>query len=225
MSEEKPFYVYVHRRATDGRVFYVGKGKCGRIHERKNRNLHWHNIVNKHGFTANIVMRFDREECAFSFERALIKYYGRENLCNLTDGGEGVSGRVVDEMSRFNISYGQTDKTILSFVNIKSGEEFTGTRHELRIAKGLNQANLRRIIIGKRKTLNGWTLKDMVGKLETESIKKEIMRFMNTQTSEIYVGRQYDFIRKYGLIDSSVSNLVAGKQKTHKGWVFCGAET
>lgn len=90
MSEEKPFYVYVHRRATDGRVFYVGKGSARRLHH-KGRNPHWHNIVNKHGFTAHIVMRFENETCAFSFERALIDFYGKSNLCNLSDGGEGGS--------------------------------------------------------------------------------------------------------------------------------------
>lgn len=92
MSQEKPFYVYVHRRATDGRVFYVGKGKGNRYKSNNLRNNYWHNIVNKHGFTHHIVMRFECEECAFSFERALIKHYGRSNLCNMTDGGEGASG-------------------------------------------------------------------------------------------------------------------------------------
>lgn len=94
MQDQKPFYVYVHRRATDGRVFYVGKGKGGRAWWHYDRNQRWNRTVAKYGFTAHIVMRFDREECAFSFERALIKHYGRENLCNMTDGGDGVSGYV-----------------------------------------------------------------------------------------------------------------------------------
>ena len=34
------------------------------------------------------------EPCAFSFEMALISAIGKENLCNLTDGGEGARGNV-----------------------------------------------------------------------------------------------------------------------------------
>jgi len=92
MFSEKPFYVYVHRKATDGSVFYVGKGKGNRAFSKSRRNKYWYNTVRKHDFTVHIVMHFNKEICAFSFERALIKHYGRENLCNLTDGGDGASG-------------------------------------------------------------------------------------------------------------------------------------
>lgn len=40
------------------------------------------------------------ECCAFSFERALIHAHGRENLCNMTNGGEGCSGRKMSESQR-----------------------------------------------------------------------------------------------------------------------------
>lgn len=103
MSEKK-FYVYVHLYASgpkQGEVFYVGKGKGGRAsYPYRHHNPHWQNISRKYGFTPKIVMRFDNEVCAFSFERALIKHYGRENLCNLTDGGEGTSGYKWDDCRR-----------------------------------------------------------------------------------------------------------------------------
>lgn len=104
MPEEKPFYVYVHRRATDGRVFYVGKGVKDRAWVKKGRNKHWQNIVKKHGFTYHIVMRFSVDACARSFERSLIKWYGFENLCNLTNGGEGWHGRITPDHVRAKIS-------------------------------------------------------------------------------------------------------------------------
>jgi hypothetical protein len=89
---ENKFYVYVHRRKTDGSVFYVGKGKGYRFKEIKNRNIYWKRIVNRSGFTVDIVVNNINEICAFSIERALIKFYGRKNLSNMTDGGEGISG-------------------------------------------------------------------------------------------------------------------------------------
>lgn len=103
-DQEKPFYVYVHRRATDGRIFYVGKGKGDRIKSMSRSNPHWKNIANKHGFTYQIVMRCNSEECAFSIEKALIKHYGRETLCNMTDGGEGVSGYAHTVESKLKMS-------------------------------------------------------------------------------------------------------------------------
>lgn len=93
MSKEKKYYVYVHKYASgpkDGRVFYVGKGTGRRAWHKSRRNPHWLNIVNKYGFKSEIVLRFDREECAFSFEVVMISFYGMSSLCNMTSGGEGV---------------------------------------------------------------------------------------------------------------------------------------
>ncbi len=86
------FYVYVHRRETDGTVFYVGKGTGRRAWSFLNRNPYWKGIAEKHGFTIIIVVNNINEICAFSIEKALIKFYGKQNLSNMTDGGEGISG-------------------------------------------------------------------------------------------------------------------------------------
>jgi len=86
------FYVYLHRRATDGRVFYVGKGIARRAWTKDNRNKHWHHISKKHGYTVEIVQYGMQEWWAFELERELICSYGRDVLCNLTDGGEGATG-------------------------------------------------------------------------------------------------------------------------------------
>ena len=86
------FYVYVHRKQTDGSVFYVGKGSGTRASSRHGRSLKWRAIANKNGWTHHIIANFSKEECAFSFEVAIIKSIGRDSLANLTDGGDGVSG-------------------------------------------------------------------------------------------------------------------------------------
>lgn len=95
------FYVYVNTRASDGSVFYVGKGKGDRAWDTYGRSEWWKRIVAKHGFLYKIVSYFSNETCAFSFESALIGHYGRPNLCNLTDGGDGASGyKHTDEAKR-----------------------------------------------------------------------------------------------------------------------------
>lgn len=95
MSGKKKYYVYVHRYASGpktGQVFYVGKGSGMRYKNTHGRSEIWGRCVNKYGFSYNVVRRFSNEICAFSLEVAFIAFYGRENLVNLSDGGEGPSG-------------------------------------------------------------------------------------------------------------------------------------
>lgn len=109
------FYVYVHKYASGprvGRVFYVGKGRYGRALERKSRSKYWQNIVRKYGYTHEIIMRFNNEACAFSIEIALIAFYGRENLCNLSIGGEGPVGAVRSLETKKRLSDAHKGKTL-----------------------------------------------------------------------------------------------------------------
>jgi len=86
---ENKFYVYVHTRATDGSIFYVGKGEGKRAWS-KNRNKHWKNIATKHGYNVTILLNNLTEEQAFILEKQTIATLGRESLCNMTDGGDGI---------------------------------------------------------------------------------------------------------------------------------------
>lgn len=83
------FYVYLHKRASDGRVFYVGKGFDKRAWKKSCRSDYWKRIEKKHGRTVEIVLDGLQEWYAFELEAQLVDFYGRENLCNLRDGGEG----------------------------------------------------------------------------------------------------------------------------------------
>ena len=91
---ENIFYVYTHTRNDTGSVFYVGKGKGRRAFWRNGRNKHWHAIVEKHGYSVTIAANCLSEEQAFSIEKEMISFYGRANLVNYTDGGDGASGAI-----------------------------------------------------------------------------------------------------------------------------------
>ena len=107
--------VYVHRRKTDGRIFYVGKGIGDRPFRRGGRNRYWHNVVNKHGYTVEIVLDWAPEQCCRAYEMALIYAIGRKNLCNMTDGGEGIRGLRHTEESRIAMANRQATKRGASF--------------------------------------------------------------------------------------------------------------
>jgi hypothetical protein len=106
-------YVYLHRRKDTGEVFYVGKGtlrkrhrtqRCERAHSEYRRNEYWKRIAAKHGFTVEIFASCETDEFAQELEISLIKQYGRASLANLTDGGEGASGRPLTEKHRQHLS-------------------------------------------------------------------------------------------------------------------------
>jgi len=102
--------VYKHIRSDTNEVFYIGIGKKkNRMTSHSNRNNHWHNIVKKYGFIAEIIEDDLSWECACEREKYWIKYYGRKdlnegNLVNLTDGGEGIVGNIVSHTVRQKMS-------------------------------------------------------------------------------------------------------------------------
>jgi len=88
------YYTYLHRRASDGQPFYVGKGMGSRAWSAKNRNQHWTRTCAKHGVTVEVLAHWSTEAEAFEHEKFLIwcfKDMGCK-LVNMTDGGEGQSG-------------------------------------------------------------------------------------------------------------------------------------
>ena len=88
------FYIYQHRKADTNEIFYVGKGKGRRFKQIFGRNDYWHRVVNKHGFTSEIIKNDLDEELALCAEIECIDVYKRRGikLVNATDGGEGSSG-------------------------------------------------------------------------------------------------------------------------------------
>lgn len=86
--------VYRHRRLDTGDIFYIGIGNKKRAYNKKSRPKHWNNIVNKYGYTVEIIAEDLSKEDACELEIFLISLYGRRdlgkgNLINLTDGGDG----------------------------------------------------------------------------------------------------------------------------------------
>jgi hypothetical protein len=93
----KRHYIYFHKRADDGVVFYVGIGVGRRAYRESNRSQFWKRIVDKHGYTIEFPHKDLTQEEAKQLEIHYISVFGRSDkgtgtLCNMTDGGDGRSG-------------------------------------------------------------------------------------------------------------------------------------
>lgn len=89
------YYTYGHYKLDSKELFYIGKGKGNRSHEKDGRSNYWRKIVNKYGYTVEIFAEWKCEKDAFIHEKFLINCFKNlTTLCNLTDGGEGCSGYV-----------------------------------------------------------------------------------------------------------------------------------
>jgi hypothetical protein len=101
------FYIYEHIRPDTNAVFYVGKGNGNRMNSLRDRNRYWKHIVGKVGsFNALKILEHEDEELVFLAEQERIDQLRRIGikLCNITNGGEGISGFNHSEESKKKMS-------------------------------------------------------------------------------------------------------------------------
>jgi hypothetical protein len=108
--------VYIHRKKTNGEIFYIGMGNSDRPYQKSaaSRSVVWHRIVNKHGYIIEVIRKDLSKAEAFDIEIQLIELIGRRDkgngtLVNLTDGGEAGAG---NGKECYNIETGKIYKTI-----------------------------------------------------------------------------------------------------------------
>jgi hypothetical protein len=164
------FYVYCHRKKTDGKCFYIGKGTVGRYKHINGRNSHWNNIVNKHGFTWEILINNISEEKAFELESLICNQIGYENLCNLNqekgNGGWTRSNETILKLKKpkpkgfgNQISKSKTKYTILQYslnnIFIKEWDDAYKAAYSI----NKNSTAIRGCCTGERKTAYGFIWK------------------------------------------------------------------
>ena len=128
--EENLKVVYLHKKETDGTIFYVGMGELKRAFSTGSRNDWWNRTYAKHGRRVDVVAKDLSIEDAYELEVFLISEIGRKDkglgsLVNLDDGGEGATGHIPTQDARRKLSE-RTSKKVINTETLevlKSGVE------------------------------------------------------------------------------------------------------
>lgn len=229
------FYVYIHRKADTGEVFYVGKGRGTRCNNFRDRNNYWKRTYLKHGVIVEKVLTNLDEDIALEFESFLIfrfRYLGAK-LTNLTTGLDGAESKYFtpEVISRMSLSaknkpkasqstllkisnslIANRDETLYLFRNTKSGETIRCTRQSLaqKIGKSYSDLSVLFTKIGKRGYL-GWKI------LVPDLLCEQMFRFVN-KSGQVVTLSMRQFRYDYGISASLWSYHVNNKISSCKGW-------
>lgn len=240
------FYVYIHRRLTDNKPFYVGKGKGNRAFSLVNRNRYWVNTKEKHGFSVEIIFDNLSEDEAFACEKDTIlelRYFGYP-LTNMTDGGEGTSGvkqsaetirkRVAkttgqkrSESTRQLISESLTGIKRSDETKQKLSKASKGRKRNPDVIKKVAELNTGKTrsdetkalmsILAKERAISNNLSEKMKG-LNNPSASKVVHTFLHVQSGEIFIGTRIELCETFNIKPSTLHNLFGNKRKIAAGW-------
>jgi len=151
-------YVYRHIRLDKNEPFYIGIGSDENYNRAKTstrRNKHWLNI-SKYGFEVDILFDNLTWDEACEKEKEFIALYGRSDLgkgvlCNLTNGGDGVLGRIFKHSEDSKLKMSKTRKGVRQYVaSLETRQKMSDNAKK----RGMTQEHLKKMIEGKRKV--GW---------------------------------------------------------------------
>ena len=241
----KTYYVYLHTRNDTGEVFYVGKGQGRRAWWKNGRNRHWHFVAEKHGYEVHIWRDELTELQAFEIEKERISFYGRNNLCNYTNGGDGASGAKRTEAQKLHMSEkmlgrkfstGTLEKMKIAAsqrteeTRQKQADAVRGRKHSKEHKQKISAAGIGRTTTEETKKKISDAHK---GKPKSAEAVKKMAQSKSKQvmclTNDTIYESQREAARQLNLNSSHISAVVNGKAHQTKGFVFvsywCNHET
>lgn len=140
---EKKFYVYEHWRPDRSECFYVGKGHGRRAYDMRRGRNRWHNFMvaklSALGTAVEIKIVADglTEREAFDLEVERIAFWKNDgaDLCNLTIGGDGPSGRKHTEEWKQANSERMKGRTVSEETRAKISASAIGNKRSLGIKR------------------------------------------------------------------------------------------
>lgn len=166
------YYLYRHIRPDLNKPFYIGKGtkknrnfrvitsEFSRAYSKDNRTFHWHNIykLNNKNIEVEIIYESNDHDEICRKETEFIALYGREDLeegtlINLTNGGEGIPGRIktAEEIEKSASKHRGKQHTPehrkkISDANKGENNAFFGKKHTKKTKKQMSRSGKLKVI-------------------------------------------------------------------------------
>ena len=193
------FYVYIHKRQSDGIVFYVGKGRGRRAHYLHERNDHWQKTFKKHGCSVEIVRGGLCEQKAFEVEKELIAKHDSEKLCNKTVGGEGTSGYKFTEDQKKRLSESHKGHVVTEETRIKMSEAKKGRKNPPHVRK-LHSERMKGNALGSMRKITPELIEKLrnANKGEKSRIADKNVYSFKHLDGRFFQGTRYELKEKYG---------------------------
>lgn len=204
------YYVYAHIK-KDGDIFYIGKGKGKRAWVKSGRSKYWNNIINKYQYDVIILKDNLSESEALMLEKQYISQV--KTLCNLTEGGEGISGFKFshDSLKKKSIS-ALGNKNKLGKTSIGSGKHFIKGMTSPFLGK--SHSNDSRIKMKIAKLGNKHSLEHKQNIAKSNSIKIECIENKTIFSSIKEAGNNMN------ISERMISEVCRGKRDKAKNYTF-----
>lgn len=225
------YLVYAHIRPSTGAVFYIGKGKQKRVRASANRNIHWRRIVAKEGgFDYAIVADGLSEQEAFALEIETIAKYRSDGvaLCNMTNGGDGVSGYRMSDAQRAAISARFMGRPAPN-KGISPSAEAREKMRNAKLGKKLSAEHIRKVAEAKRGHIVSEETRKLLaeratGKFHSRETKlKRAKAVICTTTGSIYASMQ-EAADQLGVWKANICKVCKGELAQTGGYKFAYAE-
>lgn len=235
-SKPSDFYVYIHRKETDGSIFYVGKGRKKRAWQTYSRNAEWARINSEHGAKVEVVRSGMSEVCALTLERIGISKIGLENLCNQRAGGYGSNcGWSPSEEARRKIGDFHRGKKKTPEAIAKTRAAHLGVKRSPETCAKNSLAAKNRIRVPHSAETRAKIAASHIGlKPSPDALAKmkaaprprgkdspsydHTIRSMVHSDGRVFVGTRGEFKTAHGAQDSCLSELIKGTRFSVKGW-------
>jgi len=229
------FYTYAHY-TPEGRLFYIGKGNGDRAYKVSGRSSYWNNVVNKYGKPdVQILANWDKEQEALEHEILLIDCFKElgHKLCNITNGGEGVSGLKQSEHQkttasklhtgnkwRMGLPASEHQKAVASQIH-KNNKYSIGRVQPIEQRQKNSTAHL-----GNRSASGNKHSEETKHKISKKLLGRKMMyrQFAwvgtNISTNELFYFIGTNALIAAGFQHSNVIKCINGKRKSHKNYTW-----
>lgn len=211
------FYVYLHRRATDNKPFYVGKGKGQRAWHFCNRNRYWNNVKEKHGVIVEVIFDNLTEEESLQVEKDTIlelTYFGYP-LTNLTSGGESSTPSLE---TRLKMSASRKGRKMSEESIKKTSDWHRGRKRSQETCQRISNALKGKKVPRERAIRSGLSRTGVLSVIAD----KTIYSFRHENGTQ-FTGTRLEICEKFGLNRKLISKLFYTKpRKTSQGWSLLG---